>query len=77
LRISTRLINPYIARLTREHRETTQINKVRNEKGDITTEHEEIQKNSSDANTKTYTQQNWKTWIKWTISQQIRGTKVK
>ena len=32
-----------LARLTRGHRESILINKVRNEKGDITTEPEEIQ----------------------------------
>jgi hypothetical protein len=30
------------ARLTRGHRECILINKIRNEKGDITTEHEEL-----------------------------------
>ena len=34
-----------LARLTREHRDSIQIYKIRNEKGDITTETEEIQKN--------------------------------
>ena len=33
-----------LARLTKEHRDSIQINKIRNEKGDITTETEEIQK---------------------------------
>jgi hypothetical protein len=32
-----------LVRLTRGHRESILINKIRNEKGDITTEHEEIQ----------------------------------
>jgi hypothetical protein len=32
-----------LARLTRGHRESILINKIRNEKGDMTTEHEEIQ----------------------------------
>ena len=31
------------ARLTRGHRDSILINKIKNEKGDITTEHEEIQ----------------------------------
>jgi hypothetical protein len=35
----------HLARLTRGHRDSILINKIRNEKGDITTEHEEIQKN--------------------------------
>jgi hypothetical protein len=34
-----------LARLTRGHRDSIQINKIRNEKGDITTETEEILKN--------------------------------
>jgi hypothetical protein len=36
-------INKPLARLTRDHRDSIQINKIRNEKGDITTETEEIQ----------------------------------
>jgi hypothetical protein len=47
------------------HRDSILINKIRNEKEDITTEHEEIQK-SPDPTTKGYTQQNWKIWMKWT-----------
>jgi hypothetical protein len=56
-------INKSLARLTRGHRDSILINKIRNEKGDITTEPEEI-KTSSDPTTKGYTQQNWKTWMK-------------
>jgi hypothetical protein len=37
-------IDKSIARLTRGHRESILINKIRNEKGDITTDPEEIQK---------------------------------
>ena len=37
-------IDKPLARLTRGHRESILINKIRNEKGDITTESEEIQK---------------------------------
>jgi hypothetical protein len=59
-------IDKPLARLARGHRDSIQINKIRNEKGD-TTETEEILKNSSDPTTKAYIQQNWKTWIKWTI----------
>jgi hypothetical protein len=36
-------IDKPLARLTREHRESILINKIRNEKGDITTDPEEIQ----------------------------------
>jgi hypothetical protein len=37
-------IDKPLARLTRGHRDSVQINKIRNEKGDIKTETEEIQK---------------------------------
>jgi hypothetical protein len=48
-------IDKPLARLTRGHRDRILINKIRNEKGDITTEHEEIQnKTSSDPTTKGY-----------------------
>jgi len=60
-------IDKPLARLTRGHRECVQINKIRNENGDITTESEEIQK-SSDPTTKAYVQQNLKIFRKWTIS---------
>jgi hypothetical protein len=40
----TNQIDNPLARLTRGYREYIQINKFRNEKGDITTETEEIQK---------------------------------
>jgi tRNA uridine 5-carbamoylmethylation protein Kti12 len=36
-------IDRHLARLTRRHRDSIQINKIRNEKGDITRETEEIQ----------------------------------
>jgi hypothetical protein len=37
------MIDKPLARLTRGHRDSILINKIRNEKGDIPTEHEEIQ----------------------------------
>jgi hypothetical protein len=37
-------IDKHLAKLTRGHRDSILINKIRNEKGDITTESEEIQK---------------------------------
>ena len=40
----TNKIDKPLAKLTRKHRESTQINKIRNEKLDITTDTEEIQK---------------------------------
>jgi hypothetical protein len=36
-------VDKHLARLTREHRDSILINKIKNEKGDITTEPEEIQ----------------------------------
>ena len=57
-------IDKPLARLTRGHRVSIVINKIRNEKGDITTDPEEIQ--NTIRSTKGYTQQNWKTWTKWT-----------
>jgi len=42
--------------------------KIRHEKGDLTTDSEEIKKKSSDPTTKAYIQQNLKIWRKWTIS---------
>jgi hypothetical protein len=36
-------IDKTLAKLTRGHRNSMVINKIRNKKGDITTEHEEIQ----------------------------------
>jgi hypothetical protein len=49
----------------RGHWEGIPINKIRNEKGDITTEHGEIQNIRSYY--KGYTQQTEKTWMKWTF----------
>jgi hypothetical protein len=59
-------IDKHLARLTRGHRDSILISKIRNEGGDIRTETEEIQKNHQIL-LKSYTQQNWKTGIKWTI----------
>ena len=59
-------IDQPLPRLTRGHRDSILIKKVRHEKGDITTEPEENQKTPSVPSTKECTQQNWKTWTKWT-----------
>ena len=59
-------IHKLLARLTRGHRDSIQINKIRNEKGDKTTETGNLKK-SSNHTTKAYIQHNWKIWIKWTI----------
>ena len=53
------MIDKPLARLTKGHRDKILINKIINEKGDITTETEEF-KILSDPTTKAYTQQNWK-----------------
>ena len=53
-------------RITRGHRDSILINKVRSETGDITTETEEIQNIIRSYYKGLYTQQNWKTWMKWT-----------
>jgi hypothetical protein len=60
-------IDKALARLTRGHRYSILINKIRNEKGDISTDPEETQ-NIIRSYTKGYTQQNCKTWMKWTTS---------
>jgi hypothetical protein len=59
-------IDKPLARLTRGHRDSILINKIRNKKGDITTEPEEIQNIIRSFYKRLYTQQNWKTWMKWT-----------
>jgi hypothetical protein len=58
-------IDKPLARLTRGHKDSILINKIRNEKGDIATDPEEIE-TPLDPSTKGYTLQNWKTWVKWT-----------
>jgi hypothetical protein len=55
-------IDKPLANLTKGHGDSIQINTVRHEKGDITTENEE--KKSSDPITKACTQQNSKIWTK-------------
>jgi hypothetical protein len=59
-------IDKPLATITRGHRDSIQINKIRNEKGYITTETGNSKK-SSDPTTKAYTQQNRKIWMKLTI----------
>jgi hypothetical protein len=52
-----------LVRLTRGHRDSILINKIKNEKGGRTTEPEEIQNISRSYYKSLY----WKTWMKWTI----------
>ena len=58
-------IDELLARLTGGYRDSTHLNKIRNEKEDIASGTEE--KKLLDPTTKAYTQQNWKIWMKWTI----------
>ena len=72
----TNKIDKHLTRLTRGHRDRILINKIRNEKGDITTEPEEM-KESSYPTTKGYTQQIGKPGSNGQISRHIPGTKFK
>ena len=60
-------IDKPLAKLIKKQREKNQINKIRNENGEITTDNTEIQRIVSD-----YYQQlmqiKWTTWKKWTNS---------
>jgi hypothetical protein len=58
-------IDKPLARLTIGHKDSILINKIRNEKGDITTEPQEIQNTIRSFYKRLYSQ-NWKTWMKWT-----------
>jgi hypothetical protein len=59
-------IDKPLARLANRHRDSIQINKIRNEKRDITTEAEEIKKSSAPT-TKARTQHKWKICVIWKI----------
>jgi DNA repair exonuclease SbcCD ATPase subunit len=56
-------IDKPLVTLTKEHKDSSQINKIRNEKGARATETEEIEKKSSDPTTKAYTFHKWKMWM--------------
>ena len=49
-----------LARLIKKNREKNQINKIRNEKGEVTTDNTEIQRIIRD-----YVPIKWITWKKW------------
>jgi hypothetical protein len=59
-------IDKPLARLTRGHRDSILINKIRNEKGDITTEPEEIQSIIRSYYKRLYSKK-LETRMKWTI----------
>ena len=60
-------IDKPLARLIEKQREKNQINKIRNENGEITTDNTEIQRNISDYYPQLL-QIKWTTWKKWTNS---------
>ena len=57
-------IDKPLARLIKKKREKNQINKIRNENGEITTDYTEIQRIIRDY----YLTIKWTTWKKWTNS---------
>jgi hypothetical protein len=57
-------IDKPLARLTREHRGSILINKIRNEMGDIITDPEEIQNTIRSFYKRLYST-TWKIWMKW------------
>ena len=60
-------IDKPLARLIKKQREKNQINKIRNENGEITTGNTEIQRIIRDYYS-IYMQIKWRTWKKWTNS---------
>ena len=60
-------IDKPLARLIKKKREKTQINRIRNEKGEVTTDTAEIQRIMRDYK-RNYTPIKWTTWKKWTNS---------
>ena len=64
-----------MARLIKKKREKNQINKIRNEKGEVTTDNEEIQRIIRDYYEQLYDNKmdNWK---KWTDSRKVQSSKT-
>ena len=61
-------IDKPLARLNKKKREKTQINRIRNEKGEVTTNTAEIQRIMRDYYKQLYMPIKWTTWKKWTNS---------
>ena len=61
-------IDKPLARFIKKEREKNQINKIRNEKGEIKTENPEIQRIIRDYFEQLYGKKKWITWKKWTDS---------
>ena len=61
-------IDKPLARLTKKKREKDQINKIRNEKGEVTTDNAEIQRIIRDYYGNNYMAIKWITWKNWTDS---------
>ena len=60
-------IDKPLARLIKKQREKNQINKIRNENGEITTDNTEY-KGSEETTISNYMPIKWTTWKKWTNS---------
>ena len=60
-------IDKPIARLIKKKREKTQINRIRNEKGEVATDTADIQRIMRDY-CSNYMPMKWTTWKKWTNS---------
>ena len=61
-------IDKPLARLIKNKREKNQINKIRNEKGEVTTDNAETQRIIRDYYEQLYMTIKWITWKKWTDS---------
>ena len=57
-----------LARLIKKKREKNQINQIRNEKGEVTTDNAEIQRIVRDYYEQLFMTIKWITWKKWTGS---------